>query len=102
MPNYEHVCTDTECNHEWEDTYSIKLDPPTICPKCLKETAKRVIGYATPGKVELAGQDYIDSIKADAKKLKREMHTNENMYANMLGESKYQSLKSSYDKSKRK
>lgn len=41
MPTYEYLCE--ECRHEWEMEQSIKADPLTICTKCKKETAKRLI-----------------------------------------------------------
>jgi putative FmdB family regulatory protein len=101
MATYDHQCTDKECNNTWEDSYSIHAAPPTTCPKCHKETAKRIITFGTAGKVELAGRELQESIKSDADSMKREMRTNENMYANLLGESRYQTMKSNYDKSRR-
>ena len=45
MPTYNYICE--ECKHEWEEDRSIK-DPPTkTCPKCKKETAKRLISGGT-------------------------------------------------------
>lgn len=100
MPTYEHKCTD--CNHEWEDEYSIKQDPPKTCPKCLKDTAQRLIsGGSGKGTVELYGQDLVDKIKSDTQKLKSDMHKSDKVYANMLGEDKYQSMQTQMDRQKR-
>jgi putative FmdB family regulatory protein len=101
MPYYEHVCTNEECKHEWEDEYSVKMDPPKICPKCGQETAKRLISLNGKGVVELFGQDLVDKVKADAKKLEQDAHRNENTYANLLGSDKFQRLQTAYDKNKK-
>ena len=70
MPTYLHICTDKECAHEWEDFYSITEDPPQCCPKCGKETAKRLVsGGSGKGIVELTGHELKAKIKA--KKTKR-------------------------------
>jgi len=42
---YEYKCT--SCGHVWESEQSIKSDPEKICPKCKKETAKRMISGGT-------------------------------------------------------
>lgn len=99
MPDYEHRC-DT-CKHEWEETYSIKADPPKSCPECKAETVTRLISLGGRGVVELTGQDLVDKIKADGQALKREMHKSENIYANMLGHDKYENLQKQIDKNKR-
>ncbi len=41
MPTYEYVCED--CQNEWEEDQKITDVPQTVCPKCDKETAKRLI-----------------------------------------------------------
>lgn len=100
MPEYEHLCTD--CEFEWNDTYSINKDPPTHCPKCNKKTAKRLIsGGSGKGIVELSGQEYNDKIKADAQKLKQEVYGSEKAYANVLGENRYHDLQTKMDRRKR-
>lgn len=102
MPEYEHRCQNVNCNNEWCDTYSIKADPPTTCPKCQQETAQRLIsGGSGRGIVELTGNDLTDKVKSDTAKLKREMSQNENTYANLAGESTYQKLQQGIDKGKR-
>jgi putative FmdB family regulatory protein len=101
MAIYDHVCTDEKCAWEWEDSYSIMKDPPTQCPKCLQETAKRLISLNARGVVELIGNDLKEKVMGDAEALKRKLRTDENLYANMLSENKYQKLQSNYDKNKR-
>lgn len=100
MPTYEHICL--SCNHKWEDEYSIKSDPPKTCPACAQESVKRLIsGGSGRGRVELTGQDLIDKIKGDAKQLKNDAAQKEKIYANLLGEDKYQSLQTRMDNQKR-
>lgn len=43
MPTYEYECGDPSCQHEWEEVHSMKRDPTVRCPKCGRETAKRLI-----------------------------------------------------------
>jgi len=99
MPTYEHRC-DT-CKHEWEDSYSIKVDPPKECPECKAETVTRLISGAPRGVVELYGQDLVDKIRADAKKEKADAAKDEKKYANLLGEDRYQSMQVQMDRQKR-
>lgn len=99
MPTYEHICE--TCKYEWEDNYSIKTDPPKICPECGAETAKRLISLGGKGVVELTGQELVNKLKSDAKKLKGEAASNEKVYANLLGEDRYQSLQTKMDQNKR-
>ena len=97
MPTYEHQCT--SCNHEWEAEYSIKKDPPTTCPSCHQETAKRLIsGGSGRGAVELYGQDLVDKCKADAQKIKQEAYKDANKYASLLGEDRYQQIQTQMDR----
>ncbi len=92
MAIYDHVCE--ACNHEWEDEYSIKEDPPKECPKCGKETVKRLISLCGKGVVELYGQDLVDKCKADAKQMKKDSYKNENLRASLIGEDKYHKMQS--------
>lgn len=101
MPTYEHLCT--TCNHEWEDVYSMKVDPPKNCPACNAESVKRLIsGGSGRGTVELTGNELIEKIKSDAQNLKREAAQSEKVYANLLGEQKYQDLQTKMDRQKRR
>ncbi len=101
MPTYSHQCTNPECNHEWDEEYSIKADPPKLCPKCGQETAKRIISFPIPGKVELYGQDLKAKLFEDGQKIKAQAHRSEKIYANMIGEDKYQSIQSEIDRKNR-
>ena len=98
MPEYEHACTNPECKHEWEDEYSIKQDPPKICPKCNQETDVRLISLGGKGVVELYGQDLVDKVKADTKQFKKEIYSDANKYANAIGEAKYNQLQTQLDR----
>lgn len=101
MPSYDHLCN--TCQHEWEEEYSIKADPPKACPKCAAETVQRLIsGGSGRGVVELTGHDLIDKVKADAQALKKEAAKSEKVYANLLGEQKYQDLQVRLDRQKRR
>ena len=99
MPTYEHRC-DT-CKHEWEDSYSIKADPPKVCPECKAETVTRLICGTAKGVVELYGQELIDKVKADAQKEKAAAAKDEKIYANLLGEDKYHNLQTQMDRRRR-
>lgn len=98
MPVYYHECQNTECLHAWEDQYSIKLDPPKICPKCNQETAKRMISMTANPIVELSGDDLVKKVKGDANQMRRDMHKSENLYSNLLGPDRYQSMQTKMDK----
>lgn len=98
MPDYDHECQNKECAHEWEASYSIKADPPKLCPKCGQETAKRVISAGPRGVVELAGQELVDKIKADAQQIKREASRDANKYANLIGEERYHQIQTQMDR----
>lgn len=103
MPTYQHLCGDEECAHEFEDFYSITKDPPTTCPKCGKETVKRVIAdNSSRGVVELTGQDYKDKVMADAAKLKRDVQKDEKLYSNIVSDKVYHDMQTRLDRQKRK
>lgn len=101
MPTYEHQCQVETCQHVWEDTYSIKVDPPKICPKCGAESAKRLISLGGKGVVELSGQDLINKVKEDTRQLKKDMSKSETIYSNLLGHDKYEALQKKIDASKK-
>lgn len=99
MPEYLHFCN--KCQQEFEDSYSIKADPPTLCPLCGEEGGvKRLISSATAGKVVLEGNELKESIAKDREKLKREMRTNENLKANIVGESNFHRIQTEWDRRK--
>lgn len=99
MPTYEHCCLAPDCKHEWEDMYSIKSDPPTQCPKCLQETAQRLVsGGSGRGNVELTGNDLKEKIKSDSVEFRKDVMKSENLLANVIGESKFNQQQSTYEK----
>jgi putative FmdB family regulatory protein len=91
MPVYEHLCK--ACNKEFEASYSIKVDPPNICPLC--NTKGKVIRLISPvaGRVELGHQEFKAKVKEDRVNLRREMRKNENLRANVVGETAYHQMK---------
>lgn len=100
MPTYEHQCE--TCQHEWEDYYSMSATPPDTCPECQAKTVKRLISLGGKGVVELTGQELVDKCKADAQAIKKDAAAKEKVYANLLGEQKYQDLQVRLDKQKRR
>lgn len=91
MPTYEHICRN--CQHEWEDIYSIRQDPPTVCPACNTEgqVQRLVSGGAGKGIVEVTGHELKAKLKAEGQELKKSAMKSETVLANLIGESKYQS-----------
>ncbi len=89
MPTYEHLCKD--CDHEWEDFYSMMKDPPTICPSCEKEgkVIRLISGGSGRGIVRLTGGDLRAQILVDAGKARQRAKTDENFRASIIGEQKY-------------
>jgi len=91
MPTYEHLCK--ACNKEFEDSYSIKADPPNICPLCnTKGKVTRLISSCA-GRVELGHQEFKAKVKEDRANLRREIRKNENLRANIIGETAYHQMK---------
>lgn len=99
MPTYEHICND--CGNEWEDFYGITDNPPDTCPKCQSKAVQRLISLGGKGVVVLTGQDLVNKVKADANQLKKDAAKNENIYANLLGSTRYNDLQTKLDKQKR-
>lgn len=90
MPTYEHLCNN--CQHEWEDVYSMKQDPPTQCPSCKVEgkVQRLISGGSGRGIVELTGHELKDKMKAEGQELKKAAMKDERILANLVGEAKYQ------------
>jgi len=101
MPTYLHLCH--KCQHQWEDFYSIKSDPPDICPNCNEKghVERLIAGGSGRGIVELTGRDLRDHLKSEAGKIKQQAHKNENVYADLLGHDRYHSIQTQLDKKKR-
>lgn len=99
MPTYLYECPD---HGEFEEYHSMK-DLVEDCPKCKDEgkepkKVKRLINSTTKGVVELTGQDLVNQIKSDAKKIQSDAAKDEKKYANILGESKYHELQTKMDR----
>lgn len=96
MPTYLYKC---ETHGEFEEEHSIKIKLE-FCPKCEANgnsnvPVVRLINCVSVGKVELTGQEYKEKVMSDAASLKREAYRNENVMANLVGESKYHRSRSS-------
>lgn len=91
MPTYEHKCMVESCGHEWDAFYSIKADPPTVCPACETEgQVKRLVsGGSGKGIVILTGHEMTASLKSQGRRMAQEMARNENLRANFVGEEGY-------------
>jgi putative FmdB family regulatory protein len=89
MPTYEHLCE--ECKHEWDQVYSMKDSPPTVCPECKTDgKVKRLIsGGSGRGIVRLTGHERTAHIASESRKFQKQLATNENLRANVIGEDKY-------------
>lgn len=101
MPTYEFRCQNAECKHEWEDYLSIVAPDPEECPTCKAKQVLRLCSLGSKGVVELTGDALTDKIKQDVKVLKADAAKNEKVYANMLGEDKYQALQVRLDNQKK-
>lgn len=92
MPTYDFECS--KCSHVWEDILSSWKSPlPSECPNCKRDSSciTKLPSLVAPGKVELTGQDFKDSIKAGARQILKDASKNENAAANIVGESKFHS-----------
>lgn len=108
MATYNYICGSLKepgKHGEFEVEHSVK-DQLTFCPKCVEEgvtnqPVMRLISAATPGKVELEGQDLVNHIKSDARRIEREASQNETKYANLLGNDRMQQIQKRIDRSRR-
>lgn len=87
MPTYAHRCD--SCEHEFELDYSIKADPPTTCPKCNKESVRRMISGGGMSRMDLTADEFLAKLPGDTRKIMGDLSKKENTYANMVGESAY-------------
>lgn len=100
MPTYEFQCED--CKHEWEVYQSMSAPNPDECPSChVKEKTKKLISLGSKGVVELYGQDLVDKLKGDVQQIKKDAAKDERVYANLLGDDKYQAIQTKMDDQKR-
>ncbi len=103
MPTYIYECPK---HGEFEEFHSITIKLET-CPLCQKEglapqAIKRLIsGGSGRGIVELTGHEKDAKFKEDVQKLKKEMHSSEKVYSNMVGDTKYQAAQQRIDNTKK-
>lgn len=95
MPYYDHECE--RCGYLWEEFYSMNADPPTECPKC-KGPAKRVILKCPMTKVALGRNELKQHIKEEEGKIRKQMKTDENLRANIMGETAYENTQNNINK----
>jgi hypothetical protein len=69
----------------------MKVDPPTVCPECKTDgKVKRLIsGGSGRGIVRLTGHERTAHIASESRKFQKQLATNENLRANVVGEEKY-------------
>lgn len=101
MPTYEYECPEHGVFEEFH-SITIKLEH---CPKCKEggkdiEIKRLISGGSGRGVVELTGHDLVAKTKEDIVKLKKDMSKSDKVYANMLGDDKYQALQTKMDKQK--
>jgi putative FmdB family regulatory protein len=102
MPTYEYECP---VHGVFEEMHSItiKLEHCAQCKEDGNEQEiKRLISLNGRGIVELVGQDLVDKVKSDTNKLKKDMYKSEKVYANLLGEDRYESMQKKIDKNKKR
>src|SRR5271165_3036739 len=101
MPVYEFRCNAVECNYEWEIEQSIKDPDPEECPQCKAKGNITHLISSCGGRVELTGHELAAKTKEDARKFQKEVYSSETVYANMIGESKYQKIQTQMDSDKK-
>lgn len=87
MPTYLYLCE--EKHGEFEESHSIKIKLE-FCPHCKNESDKdvpisRLIASATPGTVELTGNELKEAIKEGSRKIQARARKDENFHANLVG-----------------
>jgi putative FmdB family regulatory protein len=102
MPTYLYECS---VHGEFEEYHSMSKILQ-YCPKCEEaklqpQKLKQLINCLSIGTVELTGQDLVDKCKSDAQLIKKDAAAKEKVYANLLGEDKYQALQVRMDNQKR-
>ena len=102
MPTYLYWC---EKHNEFEDFHSMSSIHKE-CPKCKEEGVEpgqfhQLINCTTKGSVELTGQEAVDKMRSDSKKLDKDIHSNEKLYASVLGEAKYEQMQKSMDRNRK-
>jgi hypothetical protein len=105
MPTYLYYCSSED--KEFEEFHSI-MTKIEICPLC-KEAGRpdhapdRLIsGGSGRGIVELTGDDLVKKTKEDGAKFKKQVYSDANTYANIIGEGRYQDIQKGLDRGKRR
>jgi hypothetical protein len=101
MPTYIYLCKIS--NQEFEEFHSIKTkleDCPICKEKGLQAHApdRLISGGSGRGIVELSGQDIVNKAKEDAQKMKKELYSSEQKYANVIGQDKYHEIQTRMDR----
>lgn len=102
MPTYCYLCEKNDV--EFEEFHSIKIVLEE-CPIC-KEKAmeqhkpKRLIVGNSKGVVILSGHELMAKNKEDVQKLKQEVYSDPNKYANIVGEKRYHDIQTKMDRNK--
>lgn len=99
MPWYEHECL--ACHEEFEDLYSAQSPIPTLCPNCgVDGQIKRLIPSIVYGRVPLTGGDLKRQIQKESAQIKNKVKNDENLRANIIGETVYEQHVSAQQKIK--
>lgn len=89
MPFYDHKCF--QCEGIFEEFYSAKNDPPTTCSLCgVDGYVQRQIPDVVHGRVPLTGQELKKSITAARNNMHSKVAKNEDLRANIIGETAYE------------
>jgi putative FmdB family regulatory protein len=89
MPFYDHYCD--ACKEIFEDFYSAVKDPPTVCQLCgVEGKVQRQIPAVVHGRVPLTGRELKQSIQKQSAQIKEKVRTNEDLRANIIGETAYE------------
>lgn len=99
MPFYDHFCKN--CNEIFEDFYSAVTPPPTICQLCgVDGYVQRQIPAVVYGRVPLTGGDLKRQIQKESAQIKNKVKSDENLRANIIGETAYEQHISAHQKIK--
>jgi hypothetical protein len=91
MPWYPLLCK--ICNVEFEDFFSAHAPVPTLCtnPECQADGyIQRLIPDVVHGRVPLTGSDLKKSITKERNQMRDKINKDENLKANIVGESAYE------------